>query len=379
MIEKAKNTSSEPWMSTYLHSKGNQLGLPISGTFELTARCNFNCKMCYVHQNDSVNKKNELTADQWLSLAKEASSKGMIFLLLTGGEPFLRSDFEEIYTGLIQMGIIVSINTNASLYDENIRRLFLKYPPSRINVTLYGGSKETYLNLCGNASFERVVNNLRSMKADGFQVKLNVSLTPYNVGDMEMIDAISREAELQAKASSYMYPPVRCGGETGYNSARFSAEDAGTVMARWNALRNTEETTLRKAEMILHNKSADLTDTCMEDRQEGIRCRAGRSSFWITWDGRMLPCGTMNIEASYPLSSGFDKAWEETRLRAAEIRLPKECSVCPNRENCAVCASSCKCETGRFDGKPEYICEMMKGAREETVRIAEKIKKEKQK
>ena len=24
-------------------------GIPISGTFELTPRCNFNCKMCYVH------------------------------------------------------------------------------------------------------------------------------------------------------------------------------------------------------------------------------------------------------------------------------------------------------------------------------------------
>ena len=42
-----KNT--EPYISTYLHQKGRDLGLPIAGNFELTARCNFNCPMCYVH------------------------------------------------------------------------------------------------------------------------------------------------------------------------------------------------------------------------------------------------------------------------------------------------------------------------------------------
>ena len=39
-------------LSRYLHSKGTRLGLPISGTFELTPRCNFNCKMCYVHLSE---------------------------------------------------------------------------------------------------------------------------------------------------------------------------------------------------------------------------------------------------------------------------------------------------------------------------------------
>ena len=46
---KTKNT--EPHIATYLHSKGRKLGLPIAGNFELAARCNFNCPMCYVHQS----------------------------------------------------------------------------------------------------------------------------------------------------------------------------------------------------------------------------------------------------------------------------------------------------------------------------------------
>ena len=41
---------TEPVLSRYLHQQGARKGLPIGGNFELTARCNFDCPMCYVHQ-----------------------------------------------------------------------------------------------------------------------------------------------------------------------------------------------------------------------------------------------------------------------------------------------------------------------------------------
>lgn len=375
-MEIVRPISAEPNLSTYLNRKGAQLGLPVSGTFELTARCNFNCKMCYVHlQNSRELIAKELTADQWLALASDARDMGMIFLLLTGGEPFLREDFPYLYTELIKMGIMVSVNTNASLYHDELRKLFNQYPPTRINVTLYGGSEETYRALCGNASFQKVVDNLRTMKRDGQQVRLNVSLTPYNVDDMEKIDAISRELGLQAKAASYMYPPVRVSGEVGCNAARFAPQEAGAAMAKWNALRDTKEMYLRRAERLKAYQDVQ-TDSCVDIEQEGVMCRAGRSSFWLTWDGRMLPCGTMDVEASYPLQDRFAAAWQQVRERTAAIRLPAECSACVNRGSCGVCASICKCETGRFDGKPDYMCKMMHSLRENTITIANKMERE---
>ena len=376
-IEKTpRPVTAEPMTATYLNKKGIALGLPINGTFELTSRCNFNCRMCYIHNSNSDElMKNEIPAEKLIALAKEARDMGMMFLLLTGGEPMLRRDFTDIYTEIVKMGVLVSVNTNASLYNEEIRATFNKYPPSRINVTLYGGSEDTYRDLCGNASFEKVRENLISMKGDGLQVRLNVMLTPYNCGDMEKISAIADSIGLQTKASSYMYPPVRRDGCVGKNEARFSPEEAGEVIARWNALRDTEEMTLRQAQLIRERKNACLTETCTDPEQEGVSCRAGRSSFWLTWDGKMLPCGTMDTEPSYPFRTGFETAWREVRERTAKIRLPKECAGCPDRQNCSVCASSCKCETGAFDGKPECVCAMIRSMKEETVKIADNIRK----
>ena len=378
-----RRPSAEPPISAYLNSKSAAMGIPLNGSFELTARCNFNCRMCYVHQNGADLAARELPAAKWLAIAEEAKAEGMLFLLLTGGEPFLRPDFEELYTALVKMGFLVSINTNGSLYDEKLRALFLRYPPSRLNVTLYGGSEETYRRLCGNPSFETVVRNLRSMKADGLSVRLNVSLTPDNAGDMAEIERISLEIGLQAKASAYMYPPVRLNGEAGVNAARFSPEEAGRTIAAWDALRDPPERFAVRAALLRDSRRGvdSIADGCADDCPEGdgVLCRAGRSSFWITWDGKMMPCGTMATAENAPslTERSFADCWNWVRDYTAAIRLPAACRVCPDRVNCAVCAAVCKGETGEFSGKPEYLCKMTKARIEAVLRLDE-ARKEKE-
>lgn len=99
-------SSTEPRLSSYLHARACRSGTPLAGNFELTARCNFNCKMCYVHltAEEQQRRGRELTADEWLAIAQEARSRGMLFLLLTGGEPLIRPDFRYILTELKKWG-----------------------------------------------------------------------------------------------------------------------------------------------------------------------------------------------------------------------------------------------------------------------------------
>jgi len=365
--------TTEPMTSRHLNARGCRLALPVSGTFELTPRCNFNCRICYVHLNKDIESimQRELSTEEWLSIAEQAKEMGLMFLLLTGGEPFLRADFPYLYERLVKMGFIISINTNASLYNDRLSELFAKYPPCRINVTLYGASEETYKRLCGNASFEKVVNNLKRMKQEKLPVRLNVSLTPYNVCDMEGIDAISQELGIHAKATSYMYPPVRVSGCIGENSARFTAEEAGRAIVKWYGLRESNEDYANKAEALNEKLRNDRECAeCFSNEGSEIKCRAGRSSFWITWDGKMTPCGTMSVEGSDVRVLGFKAAWEQVNSMAREVRLPVECESCELRSSCSVCASICKGETGHFDKKPEYLCTMTRARIQEIFRIA---------
>lgn len=354
--------SVEPALSAYLHAKGAPLGVPVGGNFELTARCNFDCPMCYVHLSaeEVAARGKELTAQQWISLAEQARDRGLIFLLLTGGEPLVRKDFFEIYGAMKEMGLLVSVNSNGSAIEgENLQKL-INDPPQRINISLYGGSSETYRTMCGNDAFERVVNNIRELRRARIDVRLNLSLTPYNYQDLEQIYAISRELGTPLKVSSYMYPPIRVHGDCGH---RLTAEDAAKVAVQWDVMRLSENEFAQRAQAY-HSMIAVEERECAADPDTGVSCRAGSTAFWMTWDGRMLPCGMMPGPETFPLEVGFDAAWDELRRLTAALPNPAQCSGCKYRNLCSVCSAVCVAETGRFDGVPEYVCRMT----EETAR-----------
>lgn len=59
-----ENNSAEPRLSSYLHAKACRAGTPLAGNFELTPRCNFNCKMCYVHLSEAEQKRRGAGAER---------------------------------------------------------------------------------------------------------------------------------------------------------------------------------------------------------------------------------------------------------------------------------------------------------------------------
>ena len=370
-----KKSNIEPQIDTYLHSKGRRLGLPIAGNFELTARCNFNCPMCYVHLSDEQVKQQggELTAQQWLQIAKEARDRGLVFALLTGGEPLVRRDFFEIYDGMKEMGILISINSNGSLIRGEILERFLADPPSRFNISLYGGSNETYQNMCGRSVYEQVKENIRALRKAGVDVSLNLSITPYNRQDLQQIYADAVELDVNVKASSYMYPSIRVNGENYGCGNRLSAEEAAACSVAWDVIRFSDEEFRQRAENMT-KLIADAREGCPMEEGEGVRCRAGSTSFWMTWDGRMLPCGMMTEPVVRPLEVGFEAAWQQLRETTAAIRTPKECTSCSYKDVCGVCAAVCYTETGRFDGVPAYICRKTR----ETVRCTAQMQAERE-
>lgn len=367
-------TSTEPYVATYLHQKGNRLGMPIAGNFELTARCNFNCPMCYVHmtqeQVDAAGR--ELTAQQWLDIAKAARDRGMVFALLTGGEPLIRKDFFEIYQGMRDMGILVSVNSNGSMIRGEILERFLESPPTRFNISLYGGSNETYQNMCGRPVYDQVKENIRALRKAGMDVSLNLSITPYNRHDLDRIYADAVELDVNVRASSYMFPPIRLPDGTYGCNRRLNEEESARSIVHWDSLRLTPEEFDRRAENMAARKFAH--EGCPVEEGEGVRCRAGSTSFWMTWDGRMMPCGMMEQPVVYPLEVGFDAAWEQIRAQTRQIRTPAKCVSCEHRDICGACAAVYYAETGRFDGVPAYSCRRAEAIVRETQRLYEERK-----
>ena len=139
-------------LTDHVLNRAAEAGIPVSGAFELTSRCNLQCRMCYIRHEatDAAARAQELSAAEWLGLAQDATSAGMVFLLLTGGEVLLRPDFPDLYEPLTELGLNLTLFTNGTLVTPALARLLGRRPPNRTEITLYGASPQTYGDVTGH-------------------------------------------------------------------------------------------------------------------------------------------------------------------------------------------------------------------------------------
>lgn len=340
-----------------LHFLAAQRGIPIGATFELTSRCTLDCKMCYIHRaaNDLKVISSEKSTDWWLNIANKSQEAGVFSLLLTGGEPMIRNDFDEIYSACHNSGMLTSVNTNATLISDKRKDLFCKLRPQRLNITMYGYSAETYEKLCGNGKvFETVKNNILDLKKQGISIRLNYTITPLNHEDMYKVFDFAEENGIVTAATSYLYPPTRLPDNI---SAPFrsSPEQAAEFKLEWKRRLIGDDILSSRFERFKKGSTAiDINEECDEINGDRINCRAGKTTFWISWDGKMTPCGVMTSPVTE--ITDFNDAWNYIKEKRNDIYLPAKCKTCVIKDFCDVCAGVNMSETGATDEVSEYMC-----------------------
>lgn len=351
-----------PQITDYLYRKASARKIPLGAAFELSPVCNFACKMCYLRKTAAQIKaegKRIRNWTEWLELAEACRKEGTLYLLLTGGEPFLYPHFRELYLRLHEMGFILSINTNGTLIDAKALEWLKGAAPARVNVTLYGASEETYQRVCGHPEgFERAANAIRMLKEAGIPVVINVSMIPENACDLEKIIAFGKELEINTRVATYMFPPVRRTPES--SDSRFSPETAAQMYQRKMRCLLSEDGYW--AELSKQLEQTEQAPKDAEDwgyHQEFMRCRAGRSSFWVSWDGTMTACGLTPFPVQVmPFQRPFRECWLELTDLVRSIPVLRECAGCTYRAVCNPCAAMLYAETGDVNRRAPYLCEM---------------------
>jgi MoaA/NifB/PqqE/SkfB family radical SAM enzyme len=331
--------------------------IPLSGQFELTTRCNLGCRMCYACNGllHSDLKKKELSAKEWIDIAREARDSGMLFLLLTGGEVFFRDDFKEIYEELTRMGFIISIYTNGTLITAKVIKWLKTIPPSQIDISLYGASADTYRKVCGNAKgFSQALAGIRLIQEAGINLQLRTTIIKENRSDLPAIRNLAEGFGLKLNLVDYITPErERREIDTGRLSP---AEQAQLIL-------DTQPETGEEAydETIHIDKEAYIKATeCFDyfKSSNAFPCNSGKNSFFITWEGVMVPCSIMNTPKTHPLKSSFRRAWRELVQKCDKVPVCKTCSKCSLKGQCKSCPGRLLNETGSFKEPAPYLCEL---------------------
>lgn len=332
--------------------------IPVAGNIELLPLCNMSCKMCFARMTKKEMEKHApmKTWQEWLEIAKQFSAEGTLFLLLTGGEPFMYPGIEQLYQEMRKLGLIISFNSNGTLIDEKIADFLAKDPPRRINITLYGASDETYGTLCGNPhGFTQVMRGVKLLQERRISIKFNCSLTPYNIHDFDAIYETAARLDIPIEVGYYMFPPVR---ENNRENVRFrlSAEDAAKARFHYEQLKYGESF----EEVVKY--SLESYRNCMpkEQLQKGYSCRSGNSVFWINYDGLMSACSFTTDCQIDVFKEGFNAAWNKIHTFVEKSQMPPKCQKCKMRVLCGTCAAASVSETGKIGDTPEYYCKLTK-------------------
>ena len=116
-----------------------------------------------------------MNANEIYSIAKIFVNLGVTKIRLTGGEPLVRKDFSRILERLSSLNVDLSITTNAVSIDRYLIQL-KKAQVETINVSLDTLDAEKYQKITFRNYFNRVYQNILTLIAEGFKVKINAVL-----------------------------------------------------------------------------------------------------------------------------------------------------------------------------------------------------------
>ncbi len=335
---------------------------PLSFDLEVTARCNNNCRHCYINlpAGDNAARQEELTAKEIGAIADEAVSLGAVWCLITGGEPLLRGDFSDIYLDLRRKGLLVSVFTNATLITEQHARLFKEYPPRDIEVSVYGVTEETYERVTRRPdSFRACMDGLDLLLQNGVKVRLKAMALRSN---MHELPQIARFCEEKTK-DYFRFDPLL--------HLRFDRDHIRNEEIRSERLSAEEIVALEKSDTERFDALQEGCDRLVVPQFSQITCNhvfhcgAGRGSFTVGYDGLFRLCSSLcHPDCVYDLRRGsVTDAWYRfvpwvRDMRSNRRGFLERCRVCPITNLCMWCPAHAYLETGEMDAPVEYFCEV---------------------
>jgi len=199
---------------------------PKSIQLEITNACNLCCVMCDRWKWNSILKE-ELKSDELFSLFDELSNLGTQHILISGGEPLLRKDFNEIIRYITQKGIKVTVITNGVFLHEDIATGLIE-SDATIIISLDASNEITYSKIRGRQGvFPIILNNintlvtLRDLHQKGY-ISLHSVIQKYNLNDVIPFFNLGKQLKVNTVSYGLIHGPHIPERDIGFNRENYS-------------------------------------------------------------------------------------------------------------------------------------------------------------
>jgi MoaA/NifB/PqqE/SkfB family radical SAM enzyme len=150
--------------------------------WEITSRCNLNCKFCF-GPDPRIYKSKELDTPTIERVAKMLASKGVKRIVITGGEPLLRNDIVPIIKSFNSLGLKIHLSTNGYYIKDIIGQIasFLDW----IAIPFDGSNPITSQEMrCDENHHQLTLENIKLINQYGLNIKIGTIVTRCNYDDL---------------------------------------------------------------------------------------------------------------------------------------------------------------------------------------------------
>lgn len=324
---------------------------PVDGGMELTPNCNMRCVHCYMKE---TMEEKCLETEQIKLIIDKVVAKGVLFLFFTGGEILTRKDFTEIYIYAKKKGLIIDLLTNGVLINEELVKIFDKYPPARVSISVYGDNPESYnLVTSTHNNFDKLIKNIALLKKYNIHTELKYIGMKENAGEMENIKKIAEKYGADFLSAFQLFPTLKC--DTSIYNHRIANSEIVRIEKQ-----NPERVKMWSSNVNRKNSYIDREDVPL------FKCEIGTTSFLIDYRGFLNPCNKARIEEYNLLYDDFTTAWNEYE-KFKKIPAPKNepCRKCDYFSICSPCPMVNYMSTGNYSIPPQVYCDLAKKRVEE--------------
>jgi len=320
-----------------------QVGLPIGMLAELTHRCPLQCPYCS-NPKTLLKANRELPTADWQRVFEEAAELGILQVHLSGGEPTLRRDLEQlvqtlsrcgVYTNLITAGVNVSRDRLAALADAGLEH---------VQLSIQGADAETTERV-GNfrGGFEQKLATAAHTRALGLPLTVNAPIHRHNI---DQVDAFIQLA-LDLDADRLEIANVQYYGWAYLNRSALMPERE-KVDRQIELIERAREDLrgILTIDFVTPDYYADYPKPCMGGW--------GMDAFAITPDGKVLPCHAAETIPSLTFDNVTTKSLEEIWYTSSAFNayrgtdwMQEPCRSCPRKD---IDFGGCRCQALALTG-----------------------------
>lgn len=313
---------------------------------EVTYRCPLHCAFCYNPTDYDRYTKNELTTEQWLQVLRDARKLGALQLGLSGGEPLLRDDIEDLVGEAGQLGYYSNLITSGVGLTEKRISEFKRGGLDHIQLSMHDITKEINNFITDTNTFELKKKVAAMIKGHGYPMVLNVVIHRYNIGHiaeiLEMAEALGADYVELANTQYYGWSLI----------------NRSQLMPSKEQIDHAEAVTNRFREKIGNKmKIYFVVPDYFSDRPKKCMNGWGEVFMIVTAEGTVLPCHSARVLPGMTFPNvkehGLEWAWKDSSAfnkYRGDSWMKEPCRTCPEKEKDL---GGCRCQAFLLSGDAE--------------------------